>query len=262
MIKGIVFFDYDGTLTDENKGIYRPSEITKNAIKTLQENGYMAVLATGRGKSYLPETGINFDAFVMNNGAYVEYEGKEIFGYYIDEKIVDELIEDMDKLNLAYGFDAKESSYTKDYDIPLFKGMAENFDLPRSAFAPLDEMNKKQVCKLIMAYNDPKEIEELEEKYKGILVFDKHRKFYSCDISRFGVHKGIGIKKLAEELNVDMENTYAFGDGTNDYDMMKTVAHGVALKDHAGILDEVVEFVTETVENNGVAEGLKTLKLI
>ena len=70
------------------------------------------------------------------------------------------------------------------------------------------------------------------------------------------------IAKLAEELNVDMENTYAFGDGTNDYDMMKTVAHGVALKDHAEILDEVVELVTDSVENNGVAEGLKTLKLI
>ena len=262
MIKGIVFFDYDGTLTDENKGIYRPSETTRNAIKALQKNGYMAVLATGRGKSYLPETGIDFDAFVMNNGAYVEYKNEEIFGYYIDEKIVDDLIEDMDKLSLAYGFDAKESSYTKDYDIPLFKGMAENFDLPRSAFSALAGLNKKEVCKLIMAYNNPEEIEELEEKYKGVLVFDKHRKFYSCDISRFGVNKGIGIEQLAEKLGIDMKNTYAFGDGTNDYDMMKTVAHGVALKDHAEILDEVVELVTDSVENNGVAKGLKALGLI
>ena len=39
--KGIVFFDYDGTLTDENEKIFTPTEKTKKAIDALNENGYL-----------------------------------------------------------------------------------------------------------------------------------------------------------------------------------------------------------------------------
>ena len=38
-LKGIVFFDVDGTLIDCGKGLYKPSNKTKEAIKKLKENG-------------------------------------------------------------------------------------------------------------------------------------------------------------------------------------------------------------------------------
>ena len=46
--KGAVFFDYDGTLTDKDAGLFVPSPKTVEAIKRLQKNGYAACLATGR----------------------------------------------------------------------------------------------------------------------------------------------------------------------------------------------------------------------
>ena len=36
-LKGIVFFDVDGTLIDCGKGLYKPSNKTKEAIKKLKE---------------------------------------------------------------------------------------------------------------------------------------------------------------------------------------------------------------------------------
>ena len=61
MNRGIVFFDFDGTLVDETARIYRPTAATKEALRQLKENGYLAVLATGRAKCYVPETGIAWE---------------------------------------------------------------------------------------------------------------------------------------------------------------------------------------------------------
>ena len=53
--KGAVFFDYDGTLTDKDAGLFVPSQKTVEAIKCLQKNGYAACLATGRSLKYVPK---------------------------------------------------------------------------------------------------------------------------------------------------------------------------------------------------------------
>jgi len=74
--KGAVFFDYDGTMADDRIGIHLPTETTKKALKSLSENGYMVVLNSGRSKAALMETGIDFDGYVLMNGAYAEVDGK------------------------------------------------------------------------------------------------------------------------------------------------------------------------------------------
>ena len=40
MVKGLVFFDYDGTLVDERDGIYAPTTQTIESVSKLQKNGY------------------------------------------------------------------------------------------------------------------------------------------------------------------------------------------------------------------------------
>ncbi|MFR4218123.1 MAG: HAD hydrolase family protein, partial [[Clostridium] innocuum] len=52
MVKGLVLYDYDGTLVDERDEIYVPTQLTKAAISRLQDLGYLCVLATGRALSY------------------------------------------------------------------------------------------------------------------------------------------------------------------------------------------------------------------
>ena len=72
--RGIVFFDYDGTLADKKEGIYLPTKTTIEAIKRLRENKYLTVLATGRALCYVPDMGIDFGGYVTSNGAYAEIE--------------------------------------------------------------------------------------------------------------------------------------------------------------------------------------------
>ena len=41
MVKGLVLYDYDGTLVDERDEIYVPTQLTKAAISRLQDLGYL-----------------------------------------------------------------------------------------------------------------------------------------------------------------------------------------------------------------------------
>ena len=77
MYKGVLFFDYDGTLTDKNEKIFFPTEKTRSAIKLLQKKGYIACLATGRSLVYVPQIEIDFDCMITNNGGYTFYKNKD-----------------------------------------------------------------------------------------------------------------------------------------------------------------------------------------
>ena len=84
--KGAVFFDVDGTLVDERLKIYQPTEMTKQAIARLKENGYLVGIATGRSRCYTPKTDIDFDCYVTSNGAVAEVDGKEIHNDFISKE--------------------------------------------------------------------------------------------------------------------------------------------------------------------------------
>ena len=82
--KGAVFFDYDGTLTDEHAGILKPTEATREAIRKLRENGYLAILATGRAIPYIYDMGVEFDGMSTSNGTYGVVAGEVIFDHIVE----------------------------------------------------------------------------------------------------------------------------------------------------------------------------------
>ncbi|MEG2669141.1 MAG: HAD hydrolase family protein, partial [Oscillospiraceae bacterium] len=61
---------------------------------------------------------------------------------------------------------------------------------------------------------------------------------------------------------INISDTYAFGDGDNDYDMLKFVGTGIAMGNHTERLNDIVEMITDTVQNEGIYKGLKKLQLI
>ena len=50
---------------------------------------------------------------------------------------------------------------------------------------------------------------------------------YSVDITPKGGSKASGIEKMLQYLNVPKENSYAFGDGLNDLEMLEAVGFSV-----------------------------------
>ena len=260
MYNGAVFFDYDGTLADEANKIFLPTEATRRTISKLKEQGFAIFLATGRSKCYIPALPGLFDGYVAANGAYTELDGKTISSTDIDDDTVENLINEFEKLNLEFSFENQESLFVRNVNSETFIAMLNTFDIPINIMKPLYE--KTNVCKGIVLFNSDEEFAELKERFDGTVVFDRHRTYNSADVTIPGVNKGVGVKNVIEKLNIPYENTFAFGDGTNDVEMIKAVCHGVAMGECVPSAREVAEYVTDTVINEGITKAFEHYKLI
>lgn len=259
---GAVFFDYDGTLSDELEGIFYPTEETVKTINKLKEKGFFVCLSTGRAKCYTPELEIEFDGYITSNGASAEIHGKNIHSISFPSELLKEATDYFKKNNLFYSAETQKECYALDKDAKIFIDIIENFNIPIKIFKPFSEAPEDGISKMLMIYPDENAFEDAKEYFNGKLRLDKHRFCPSCDVTLCGVTKGTGVKKIIEALNIPFENTYAFGDGTNDIDMMKQVKHSVAMGISSDELKKFCESVTDSVKNEGITKYFENIGLI
>ena len=80
-----VFFDIDGTLFIQNKGV---TKSTIEAIKKIQENGHKAFICTGRSRAMIPQNpilDIGFDGVVGACGAYGELDSQVVCDSHLSD---------------------------------------------------------------------------------------------------------------------------------------------------------------------------------
>ena len=85
---------------------------------------------------------------------------------------------------------------------------------------------------------------------------------YGVDIVPKGCSKRTGIEKVLEKYSLTWENVIAFGDGENDYEMLKFAKYGVAMGNSDPILLTGEFTVTDSAEQDGIVSALKQFNLI
>ena len=236
-----------------------------SSIRKLRENGFFVCLATGRAKCYAPGNGIEFDGFVTSNGAYAEAEGKAVKSVSFPLDLLDEVMEYFLRKDIYYSVETQERCYARDINEKSFRSMIDNFNIPADVFDPMEkitEIARANIGKMLFAYPDEDAFFDVKRQFEGRLKLDMHRFFPSADVGLWGVTKGIGVSAIIDALGISFENTYAFGDGTNDIEMMQAVRHSVAMGISAEELKKVSETVTESVKNEGIAKALEKFGLI
>jgi len=91
----VVFFDIDGTIFEEGKGV---PDSTREAMRLLKENGHIPILCTGRPKcSLVPEIlSMEFPGVIGGAGAYIEYEGKVLRNVVVEHQLQERTVERME----------------------------------------------------------------------------------------------------------------------------------------------------------------------
>lgn len=69
--------------------------------------------------------------------------------------------------------------------------------------------------------------------------------------------KAFGVRRLCEHFGVDMSEVVCIGDDLNDLDMLEEAGMGVAMGNAVDRAKEVSDYITDTVENDGVALALE-----
>ncbi len=75
-------------------------------------------------------------------------------------------------------------------------------------------------------------------------------------------NKATGIQYAIDYLNIDKENTIAFGDSMNDYEMIDFVNYGVVMENGSAQLKQIASSVCKSVDEDGVYHEFINLGLI
>lgn len=79
----------------------------------------------------------------------------------------------------------------------------------------------------------------------------------NIEINSRDANKGTALEKLAEYLDIPIEQTMAFGDDTNDLTMLKAAGIGVAMGNADEGIKNAADYVTDSCDGSGVAKAIK-----
>lgn len=270
MYKGVVFFDYDGTMVDESDNISKPTEKTIKSFKKLKENGYMTAICSGRPYSQLPKIDFKFDCYVNSNGASVRINDEIIFNspFKLDDTL--NIIEFFKNNDIAYYCETSDLCYMGDVHTERIYKNCKLFNVPIESYRQLNKSNMhilKDTVKIVALFPEDdlkmKNILELfYKKFGNEFVTFPHIYKYGIDIAKKGFSKAIGIKAVVKQFDFQLKDTYAFGDGGNDKEMIELVGNGIVMGKHNPILSNIGNYYTDTVKNEGITKGLLHYKLI
>lgn len=256
----LLALDLDGTLIGESPEI---SERSARAVQAAARLGVKVTLATGRmyraAKPYADQLGI-VTPLICYQGAQIRDPVSEevISETGIDREIALEV--------LRY---ARENGY----HVNAFAGdelyMAEltpegKFYLDRAKVEPnivgdLTEWLDRDVLKLVLVTDEPttlKIIAELSERFGERLYVTRSYPTFAETINPY-VSKGKALKYLAKRLDIPLDNVMAIGDDLNDIDMVAAAGLGVAMRNSPREVISNAQFVTGTVEEDGVAAAIE-----
>lgn len=263
--KGIIFFDIDGTLIDCPKELFNPTLKTVESLKKLKENGYKIGIATGRPKSFISKNilDINFDAIISSNGAYAEVDKKAIYNNFLDNEKVKEFIELCRKNKVSFILEGQDISLYEEVNKNEVENFFEEFFIPKDNLKKIREFKDSiNVNKLVVFLENEDKYNVFYNKYSDEFNFMVHPNNLSYDMYINNFSKAVGVKKVYENLDISKENTYAFGDGINDIEMIDEVGKGIAMgKENAELIKHAFMSTKPAIED-GISIALEALKLI
>lgn len=259
MEKKIIFFDVDGTLyTNELGGI---TDNVKKAIAATRALGHLCFVASGRPYGYIADNvkDIGFDGYVLANGANIKYQNHDLEKRFLNYKDVKELCQNLKKKNIEYVLQTSTLCYLNKENKCLLDFYKKcNIDFKNFCFDYDEEEIMHKAVKIEVWVKDQEELDFAISCY-GAFQYELHPDNHSMEIYAKNVSKATGILDVLRLLNIDIKDSYCFGDGPNDVEMFETVGHAIAMGNALDIIKERAESICLTVHEDGVAHKLKEL---
>lgn len=261
MIRSL-FFDIDGTLCSLKTHAIPDS--TVKALEQAKANGVKVFISTGRPISIITNLGAIehlIDGYITTNGAYCFVGDDVVRCTPIAEDDIKLMLRDADE----YGYpclvagDRGIAIYgePKETVDRIFRGElnVQNLDMDR----PADDILQGRVMQFTSFFpadHEPKLMARLSNCTSGRW----HPEF--IDITSAEADKGKGLVAMAAHLKLDLSETMAFGDGGNDISIIRQAGTGVAMGNAGDDVKAAADYITTSVDDDGVMNALKHLGVI
>lgn len=272
-------FDLDGTLLKSDHTIDKD---TLDLIHKMSKDGKKIVIATGRAKNVMEDivvdNGLDCD-IIINNGHEIRAKGKEPKYIPFDWEVLEQVLTVLkkNKMHIAacaskeerYSFHDRESFYNKHIEMSeaingtkyvnvessLFnkESYTKNFRHIPDVSGYKDTQVLKIDAKTIVKEDKMQCLAELE-KIPNLMLSSSYNAY--IEIIQDNADKGRALLDLASSYGIDSDEIAAFGDGTNDLEMLSCVGHSCAMGNSFDGVKEVARYVTDTNDNQGVYKQL------
>ncbi len=283
MSKNIIFFDVDGTLVDVRPAREYVPESTIKAVQETRKKGNLCFLCTGRSKaeifSHIMEVG--FDGIIGAGGGFVEIGDEMLYHKMVPQTAIYHVVDFFEEHGFDYYIESNGGLYASQNLVPrlerIMYGDLDNDPLARkkkeeepSHFIPSlkvgYDLHRSDVNKICFLEKEGMPFETIKKEFENefnvihctVPIFGDD----SGELSVPGVSKASAIETLIQHLGIPKENTYAFGDGLNDIDMLEYCEHGIAVGNATQGLKDIADEITDDIAEDGIYNSMKKHGLI
>lgn len=259
-----LFFDIDGTIVSDILGTIPESTI--EALSKAKKCGHKIFINTGRTacstKPVLEQ--IEVSGYLCGCGTYIVYNNELLFWSSLPKERGYRYIDKMKECNVEGLLEGTEDIYFSE-KTSRFEGLekmrnvyAANVGIGRKT--TMEEKNF-EYDKLLICTDENSEKERFFEAIKeDLLPIDRLGGIYECVQKDYS--KATAIEYMRTYLGFTMDQIYVFGDSSNDMAMFEYAKHTIAMGQHDPVLEPFTEYITDTVEDDGIYKAMKHYGLI
>ncbi|QIQ21155.1 Cof-type HAD-IIB family hydrolase [Zophobihabitans entericus] len=263
----LVACDMDETLLNEDKQI---SEQNKLAIQKARELGVQFVLASGRGFPTMQNALKTLNLHNLKHEYVISFNGgviTENFENTILEVNGISFLQAKEIVALGTNYDVGMHIYTLN-DVYVYRMDAAEKEYVTGRLdgyielteANIDFLSDVQIIKVLFYNLNMDYLKQLEASLSEDIA-SQYTISYSAnryiEFNQKGVSKGTALKKLAEKLNIPVEQIIAIGDNSNDIAMIKFAGLGVSVQNGTAEVKQAANYICQANHNqSAVAEML------
>lgn len=269
----LIFIDIDGTLRNSKREI---SQRSINIIKKLKDIDIKVVLASGQSVGKVQNISEQCGAseyIIASSGAEVinckTNEEISVSGLSIDncQKIYELCEENKVGCILHIGNELLLNNYNFNIDNSNIKCTI----IKSNIVDHIKEQNKTITQCVILDTNIEKilKIKNEIDKMNDVKIINQSKCLTNnifplidhcfIDIAALDASKGNAASKLANYLNIPLNDTIAIGDDRNDIELFKMVGYSVAMGNAIPAIKDIANYITLSNDNDGVAVFLEKL---
>ncbi len=275
----LIFLDADGTLF-HHEG-YIPNSAIDACIQA-QKNGHKVILCTGRQRIEIfgDMLKIDYDAIIAGSGATIECDHEIIEENALSEEESEYLTKYLLDRNIPANFESSTKIYanqfTKDTMLKKVeeqcKGKSEEEKAKHgltiltnqiTVVGSLEGLSYNKVSVIDNGKTPYKTIQDdLSDRYVVIPATFAPLGKESGEITSFHINKATGMDSVIRYFNADIKDTIAIGDGFNDLPMFEKSHLSVAMGNAPQEIKDKADTITTSLDEDGVYNAFKELKLI
>ncbi|MDR0700353.1 MAG: Cof-type HAD-IIB family hydrolase [Tannerella sp.] len=252
MIKAI-FLDIDGTMVSFNT--HRVPENTRNVLRDARKKGVKIFVATGRHRSDINNLGdLEFDGYITLNGGYCFVGNKVIFKKPVPPEDVEAFIRYGEEVEHLPCFFVEAERVSADMENEHMTAMMKLVKFEPRPIVPAREFINKEIFQMTAFFSVEREA-EIMNCLPGCTATRWYPTF--ADIVARGVDKSGGLEKIGGYFGFGVDEMMAIGDGGNDITMIKYAGTGIAMGNAGEEVKDVADYVTTSVDDDGVGCALR-----